>query len=121
MSIQNEEYLKSINDFAILGLKFLYISNAGAIIAILANLHNLIDKANYSSVSCALTMFVLGIIFSFVANFSGYFMYRSILIARLQARTSKGEIVSVVIGIGTAILSAFFFGFGAFKAISMIG
>lgn len=39
--IENNEWLKTTNDFALLGIKFLYLSNSGAIIAILANIHNL--------------------------------------------------------------------------------
>lgn len=58
MTIEHKEWLKATNDFALLGLKFLYLSNAGAIIAILANIHQLTIHPNYSVVSCALTFFV---------------------------------------------------------------
>jgi hypothetical protein len=113
MAIENKEGLQSTNDFALLGLKFLYFSNAGAIVAILANLHTLIDEEEFPIISSALGLFVWGLIFAFMANLLGYLMYRDIL--------SKNEVVFGVLAVCSGLLSFFFFGFGAHQAVSILG
>jgi len=121
MSIANEQWLKATNEFALLGIKFLYISNAGAIIAILSNIHHLTHHPNYPVVACALTMFVGGIISSLAANFFGYLLYRDLLISKQNERSSRCECLFTGLAIIAALLSIFFFASGAFKAIAIIG
>jgi len=66
-----------------------------------------------------LTWFISGIIFALAASFLGYMMYRKILIA-VQNNTQSKDRVWGIFAIVVAVLSAVFFGLGAFKAVSII-
>ena len=118
MSIENKEWLKATNDFALLGIKFLYLSNGGAILAILGNLEAF-DNAN---VSCSLVIFMLGLLFSFFSNFSGYSLYRVILMNE-QNKENPGYVMKSSQGswMYSAIIFSFFSGscfiYGAYKQI----
>ena len=117
MSIENKEWLKATNDFALLGIKFLYLSNGGAIIAILGNL----DAFDNTIVSCSLMIFMGGLVFSFLSNFFGYSLYRVILtneqnkeIIGYVKKCSQGWMCSAIF---SALASCFCFGYGAYNQI----
>ncbi|MDF3033597.1 MAG: hypothetical protein K0R76_551 [Alphaproteobacteria bacterium] len=118
MSIENKEWLKATNDFALLGIKFLYLSNGGAILAILGNLKAFNDT---NILSCSLIMFICGLLFSLLSNFSGYLLYGTILINEQNKRDngyakncSQGW---MYIAIFFAVASFSCFGYGAYKQI----
>jgi hypothetical protein len=121
MAIENEPWLKSTNDFALLGLKFLYFSNAGAIVAILANIHSLKSHGiDYHVVACALAWFVGGIISAIFANFFGYLLHSNILITKQNNRQSRLQVWYRIFAIILGAASIVCFAWGACKAISII-
>lgn len=120
MMIENKEWLKSTNDFALLGIKFLYLSNGGAILAILVNINNFVDEEEYPEITWALSLFVLGLVFAFISNIFGYLMYRDLLISSYSQVQAKREVIFGILAICTAVASFFFFGFGAHQAVSII-
>jgi hypothetical protein len=120
MNIENKEWLKSTNDFSLLGIKFLYLSNAGAILTILVNINNFVDEEEYPEITWALSLFVLGLIFAFVTNLLGYLMYRDLLISSQRQMQSKKEVILGILALCTAVASFFSFGFGAHQAVSII-
>jgi hypothetical protein len=119
-SLYDEPWLKSTNDFALLGIKFLYLSNAGAIIAILANLNNFVDEDDYPTIIYAFSLFVVGLICALLCNLAGYLMYRNLLIAAQTNHAAKKEKIFGNLCIIFAVLSLFFFAYGAYQSFSVI-
>lgn len=120
MKLENEPWLKSTNDFALLGIKFLYLSNAGAIVAILANLNNFVDEDDYPIVAYTFSLFVIGLIFAWLCNLAGYLMHRKLLIAEQNNYPLKSEKCFGVLAITSAIISLGFFAYGAYQALEVI-
>lgn len=117
MSIENKEWLTATNDFALLSIKFLYLSNGGAILAILGN-PEAFDNAD---VSCSLMIFMGGLVFSFLSNFFGYSLYRVIL-TNEQNKETTGYVMKtsqcwMSSAIFSALASCFCFGYGAYNQI----
>jgi len=86
MSIDNKEWLLATNDFSLLGLKFLYLSNGGAIVAILSNI-KIFEKCYYI-VFWPIINYIIGLFLAFMSNFCAYFLYRTILLNK-QNNTNK--------------------------------
>ena len=120
MNMENEMILKSNNDFALLGIKFLYLSNAGAIIAILANLNNFVDEDDYPIIIYAFSFFVSGLIFAILCNLAGYLMYRNLLVVAQHNYAAKRERIFGSLAIVSAVLSLFFFAYGAYQSFAVI-
>jgi hypothetical protein len=118
--MENETMLKSTNEFALLGLKFLYFSNAGAIIAILVNVNNFVDEEDYPTIATALSTFIWGLLFALLSSFLGYLMNRAILNAAQNHTAAKWECAFGGLALCAAIASFCFFAYGAHQAIAII-
>lgn len=118
--MENKQWLSSTNEYGILGLKFLYISNAGAIIALLANVNNFVDEEDYPTIARALNLFVWGLLFALISTFFGYLIHRVLVFTADNNKASKKEWIFGAFAICAALTSFIFFAFGAHQAISII-
>jgi len=119
MAIDHKQQATSINDFALLAIKFLYLSNGAAIIAILADLNKFIDD-EYPVISCALTLFIGGLALAFATNIMGYLMSRIPTIVSPKPDNCRNQVIYCLLALFSALLSFFFFGYGVHTAISII-
>jgi hypothetical protein len=118
--MDEKHWLKTTNEFGILGLKLLYFSNAGAIIALLANINNFVDEEDFPTISSSMSLFIWGLLFALLSSFLGYLMYRLVVHSVQSSRTSKWEHILGGLALLSAMASFFSFAFGAHQAISVV-